>query len=311
MEKYCFNLLDFFAKLLYIVFNKSIFVLLSEKNTKGEATMPKYEIERFIDHLNNDLPDVPGDEIMFSFKKKTLDEMNRRFTEVSKRGLNDQKVIEDLIIGEHSDLRSEYAEYHDKQLKEMRTKKLVLRNIIGSVIFLLALVAVYLLVSFATHAWSMTWAIIVDGVLLWVVYLLSLGVKFFTSLKKIFHIFARICLAGAVIVAMVAVYLLTVAVSDIPRSWLIVIAGLIAMFLSDGVFAVAAKHRLALISWLVYIPVIATFAFIIIGALSIMPWGIAWIIIPLSLVIDLVIVLTAVGKNKLEKMEVDDTWNEN
>ena len=268
-------------------------------------------MERFIGYINSSLPDVPGDEILFSFKRMTLDEMNLRFNEVSKRGIEDRQVIEDLIISEHPDLPKEYEEYRKKQLKAKKTKKLVVRNVAGSVIYLLALVAVYLLLSFATHAWDMTWAIIVDGVLLWVVYLLSIGVRFFTSLRKIFHIFARICLAGAVIVAMVAAYLLIVAVSDIPRSWLIVIAGLIVMFVCDGVFAVAAKHRLALINWLIYIPVIATFIFIIIGALSVLPWTIAWIIIPLSLVIDLVIILTAVGKNKLEKMEVADTWNEN
>ena len=268
-------------------------------------------MERFISFINAALPDMPGDDIQFSFKRKTLDEMTQRYNEVSTRGVSDQTVIEDLIISEHPDLGQEYAVYRAAELKMRWQKKFIKFNIIGSVIYLLALIGVYLLVSFATHAWDMTWAIIVDGVLLWVVYLLSVGVGFFTSLKKIFHVFARVCLAGAVIVAMVAVYLYVVAVSDTPRSWLIVIAGLIMMFVCDGIFAVAAKHRLAVISWLIYIPVIATFLFIFIGALSILPWGAAWIIIPLSLFIDVGIILSATAKNKLEKMEVTDAWNEN
>lgn len=237
--------------------------------------------------------------------------MNLRYDEVSKRGVGGGKVIEDLIISEHPDLEKEYSAFREKELKNRKTKRSLKLNIIGSVLFLLALVGVYLLVSFATHAWSMTWAIIVDGVLLWVVYLLSIGVKYFTSLRKIFHIFARIALAGAVIVFMVALYLLIVALFDIPRSWLIVIVGLIMMFVCDGVFAVVAKHRLAIITWLVYVPVIATFVFILLGALSVLPWGVAWIIIPLSLVIDVIIIVTAAGKNKLERMEVEDSWNEN
>ncbi|MBR5422646.1 MAG: hypothetical protein IK108_01425 [Clostridia bacterium] len=268
-------------------------------------------MERFISFINAALPDQPGDDIQFSFKRKTLDEMTQRYNEVSTRGISDQTVIEDLILSEHPDLGQEYAAYRLAQLKARRQKKRIRFNIIGSVIYLLALIGVYLLVSFATHAWDKTWAIIVDGVLLWVVYLLSVGVGFFTSLKKIFHVFARVCLAGAVIVAMVAVYLCVVAVADIPRGWLIVIAGLILMFVSDGIFAVAAKHRLAIISWLIYIPVIATFLFIFIGALSILPWGAAWIIIPLSLIVDVGIILSAIAKNKLEKMEVTDAWNEN
>ena len=89
------------------------------------------------------------------------------------------------------------------------------------------------------------------------------------------------------------------------------IFGLIAMFLCDGVYAVAAKHRLAILTWLLYIPVISVFVFVAIGALAIMPWNIAWIVIPLSLILDLAIILIAIGKNKLEKLEVADTWNEN
>lgn len=268
-------------------------------------------MERFIDYINSSLPDMPGDDVLFSFKRKTLDEMNQRAAEVSTRGVDNRKVIEDLIVSEHPDLMNEYAAYRTMQLKIRRSKKFAKRNIIGSVIYLLSLIAVYLLVSFATHAWAVTWAIIVDGVLFWVVYLLSVGVKAFTSMRRIFHVFARICLAGAVIVAMVAIYLFVVAIADLPHGWLIVIVGLIMMFVADGAFAVIAKHRLAIISWLIYIPVIATFVFILIGALSIVPWGAAWIIIPLSLIIDVVIVVAAIGKNKLERMEVADAWNEN
>ena len=269
------------------------------------------QMDVFLNYIEKSLPDIPGDDILFAFKRHTLDEMDRRFAEVSERGIDDRKVLEDLIISEHPDLGKEYAEYRRKQIRSRRTKKFLTRNIIGSVIFLISLVAVYLLISFATQEWDMTWVIIADGVLLWVVYLLSVGVAYFSSMRRIFHVFARLSLAGAVIVAMVALYLLVVALTDIPLSWLIVIVGLILMFISDGAFAVIAKHRLAIINWLIYIPVIATFVFIIIGALSLLPWGVAWIIIPLSLIIDLFIILSSIVKNRLEKVEVSDAWNEN
>ena len=268
-------------------------------------------MERFINYINAFLPDMPGDDIQYAFKRKTLDEMNQRFAEVSTRGVGDKTVLEDLILSEHPDLGQEYAVFRNARLKARRQKKFAKRNVIGSVLYLLALVGLYLFVSFVTHAWDVTWFIIVDGVLLWVVYLLGIGVAFFTSLRKIFHVFARICLAGAVIVGMVALYLFVVAVADLPHGWLIVIVGLIFMFMADGVFAVAARHRLAIISWLIYIPVIATFLFIIIGVLHLLPWGVAWIIIPLSLILDVVIIVMSITKNKLERMEVTDAWSEN
>lgn len=268
-------------------------------------------MEGFIGYINSVLPDKGGDRILYKFKKKTLDEMTQRANEITSRGLNNRKVVDDLIISEYPNLAEDYKAYYAKEREAQRTKKGVIYNLIGSGLYLLFVIIMYLGISFTTKAWSMTWAIIVDGVLLWVDYLLMLGVLKFTHMKRIFHIFARICLAGAVIIFMVALFLFFVAIMDLRHGWLIVIFGLIFMFLADGIYASAAKHRLAIINWLIYIPVISVFAFIIIGVLHVMPWGAAWIIIPLSLVLDFVIIMLAIGKNKLEKMEVADTWNEN
>ena len=268
-------------------------------------------MEKFIDYLNAALPDIPGDDILSAFKRKTLEEMELRAREVESRGLGNPTVIGDLIVSEYADVDERYKKYRKEQEILRSTKRFFVRGVLGSVLYLLSLVTVYLLVSFATHAWDMTWAIITCGVLLWVVYLLWVGVKTFAAKRKIYHIFARMFLAGAVIVFMVAVYLCVVALADVPHGWLIVIAGLIAMFACDGAFAVIAKHRLAILSWLLYIPVITTFLFIIIGVLSILPWSVAWIIIPLSLVLDLGIVIAALGRNKRERTEVADAWSEN
>ncbi len=270
-------------------------------------------MESFINYINTALPDQKDNSILYKFKKKTLDEMTQRANEITSRGITERKVVDDLIISEYPNLADDYKAYYIKERAAQKAHRNLILNIIGSAIYLLLIIVVYLGVSFVTKAWNMTWAIVVDGVLLWVVYLLSLGVRKFTSMKRIFHIFARIFLAGAIIVCTVAVFLFVVAVTDntTPNRWLIVIFGLMAMFVFDGLYASVAGHRLAIINWLLYIPVIATFLFIIIGALAIMPWSVAWIIIPLSLILDLAIILIAIGKNKLEKLEVADAWNEN
>ncbi len=270
-------------------------------------------MENFINYINTALPDQHGNNILYKFKKKTLDEMTQRANEITSRGITDRKVIDDLIISEYPNLAEDYKQYYAKERSAQNAKRNVILNIVGSAIYLLLVVVVYLGISFATKAWNMTWAIVVDGVLLWVVYLLTLGIRKFTSMKRIFHIFARMFLGGAIIITTVAVFLFVLAITDgtTQNRWLIVIFGLMAMFICDGIYAVAAKHRLAIINWLLYIPVLATFAFIVIGALALLPWNIAWIVIPLSLIIDLAIILISIGKNKLEKLEVADLWNEN
>ena len=268
-------------------------------------------MESYISYINSALADKPGDKLLYKYKRKILEEMTVRANEISSRGLSDRKVIDDLVVSEYPDLEGSYAEFYKKETAAMNRKRNIILNVIGSAIYLLAIVVIFLGVSFATQKWNMTWAIVVDGVLLWTVYLLSLGVQSFAAMKKIFHIFARICLMGAVIVFGVAAFILIVAITDIQGSWLILMFSLIAMFLSDALFCTMHKHRLAIFYWLIYIPVISVFVFIIIGAAHLIAWRFAWIFIPLSLIVDLVIILFAIGKNKLSSLEVADTWNEN
>ena len=268
-------------------------------------------MESFIKFIESVLPDNKGNDILYKFKTKKLDEMNNRVTEIKSRGLSNQKVIEDLVISESANVDEEYKAYYASQTAKRNAKKSLILNLIGSAVYLLMVVVLFLGVSFVTQKWSMTWAIMVDGVLLWVIYLLSIGVRKFTSMKRIFHIFARLFLAGAVIVFMVSVYLAVVALSDINNSWLIVIFGLIAMLLCDALYATIAHHRLVLFNWLLYIPAIAAFLLIIIGVLGIIPWRVAWLIVPAGLVVDLAIILFAIAKNKTIRLEVADIWNEN
>ncbi len=266
-------------------------------------------MEAFVNYINTALPDEDGSKLLFRFKKNLLEEMNQRAIDIEGTGgIHDKKVISDLIISEHEDLKAEYKEYYDKATSAERTKRAVIGNVLGSIAYILFIVVLFLGISFLTKLWSYTWIIIVDGILLWVDYLLLLGVRKLVTLKRIFHVFARLLLFGAVVVFMVAAFLTVVALTDVLHSWLIVIAGLILAFICDGIFASATHARLALLHWILYIPIISVFVFIIIGVLGILAWNIAWIIIPLSLIIDLIIIIAAIGKNKKDKMEVEDIW---
>ena len=268
-------------------------------------------MESYINHINAQLPDKPGDKILYKYKRKILEEMTERANEISSRGLKDRQVINDLVISEYPDLSAEYGDYYKKETASMNRRRNIVFNTIGSIVYLVVLIIAYLAISFATQRWNVTWAIIVDGVLLWNVYLLSLGVAFFAQKKKIFHIFARMFLMGAVIVFGVAVFIFVFVLTDLAHSWIILMFALIAMFMADALFATAHKHRMAIFYWLLYLPVMSVFAFVIVGAANIVEWRYAWMTIPLALMIDAVIILVALAKNKVSNLEVDDTWKEN
>jgi hypothetical protein len=151
-------------------------------------------MEGYIDYINSSLPDDKGNRLLYKYKKKVLDEMTTRADEIASRGISDSKVINDLVISEYSELDEKFKEYYAKETASQKLRRGIILNAIGSAIYLILIVSGFLAVSFITKRWDMTWAIVVDGVLLWVAYLLMLGVNKFASMKKIFHIFARLLL---------------------------------------------------------------------------------------------------------------------
>lgn len=268
------------------------------------------ELDRYIEYIERCLPDSPGDKVLFSFKRKILDEMRERDEITEKRGIKDKKVREDLIISEYPRLDGDYAAYARAAAEKKKAKRAAVFNAAGSAVFILLLLIVYLAVSFATDSWGSTWVIIVDGILLWLCYLLGLGVKKITSLRRVFHIFARLLLAFAVMLAAVAAFLFSMAVLHIPHSWLFVIAGVAAVFAADSIYLAATGKKLAVIYYLAYIPSFTAMIYIIGGAAGLLPWSPGWVMIPLSLLIDAAIAAALIIRNKKIAREVAEHWNE-
>lgn len=264
-----------------------------------------------MDYLEKAIPDKPGDATLFRFKRDLLSRMDARFAEVSSRGVDNRKVLCDLIISEHSDLDAEYADYYRASTAKQRRKRTILGNIIGSVAFILVLLTTYLGVSFATHDWGHTWIIMVDGILLWVVYLLYLGVIGISRLKPIFHVFARILQALAVVVLSVAVFLFCLAMAHISVAWVVVIGGIIAMFVADLAYVSIKKQKLAIIYYLLYIPAIAAMLYIILGYLGYIPWTPGWLIIPAGVGVDILIIIGELLESKHFEKEMMKSWQEN
>ena len=68
-------------------------------------------MEKFFDYIDSSLPDNPQDKNMYKYKRALLDEMESRAFELEKRGLTDENVVADLVIGEHPDLKEDYNRY--------------------------------------------------------------------------------------------------------------------------------------------------------------------------------------------------------
>lgn len=268
-------------------------------------------MEKFYEYIEKALPDHKGDAVLYKFKKQTVDEMTRRANELTARGLKDKDVISDLIIDEQRDVVGTYQAYAREKRKQERQRRSVIGNVIGSVVYLFMITVIFLGISFSTNAWGQTWVIMADGILLLVAYLLTLGVNRISGMKRVFHIFARVLLAVDIMVLTVALFIFMMAIVHVSKSWILIFGGLIAMFLADGLFASLTKQKLAVINWLIYIPSISAMLFIIIGALDIAAWSLAWLVIPAALIIDLLIIIISISSNSKYDEEVIDAWKEN
>lgn len=95
------------------------------------------------------------------------------------------------------------------------------------------------------------------------------------------------------------------------KSWVIVIAGVALIFVVDGIYMYRTKVRLAIINWLIYIPVVATMLYIILSGLGILAWNTGWMLIIVSLGLDLIVMYASLARNRKYKQEVVDAWQEN
>lgn len=268
-------------------------------------------MKKFIEYIDSCLPDEKGNKILFAFKRKTLDEMNEEFKTASSRGIENEDVFSDLIISKHNDLKGDYEKFYHEETITNKRKRNVILNIAGSVIYILVLIIAFLGISFLTHAWGQTWLIVVDGILIWIAYLLSIGVNKISQMRRIFHVFARIILAIEVMVVSVAVFLFSMAYLHVEKSWLIVIAGIAAMFICDGIYIAIKKQKLAIINYLIYIPVVSTMLYIILSAIGLLAWNTGWLLIIFGLVLDFIVIFASLAENKKYEQEVYDSWKEN
>lgn len=267
-------------------------------------------MEQFYQFLDNALPDKQGDNSLYKFKKQTIDSMFQRANELASRGLKDEAVINDIVIDEYSDIVEKYNKLENDKKQKRKRIRFLIGNIIGSISYILTLVFLYLGVSFSTRDWAHTWVLLVDGILILVSYILTLIINRILDLKRIFHFIARILLAMDVMVIAVAVFLFGLAIAHVANAWVIIFGGLFAMFLSDAIFASVTKQRLAVINWLIYVPAMSAMLYVIFSAVGLVSWSMGWIMIPASVVIDIIIAVCLIAKNKKTDEEVVDEWKE-
>jgi len=248
----------------------------------------------YCEHIEKTMSSYSNEKVNFIFKRNILDDMKFRTKEVMKRGLKDEKVAHDLILDEYNSARilRDYKYY----LEDLKEKKQIKLTPIIALACLIFSVLVFLAIGFITDIWHPTWLIIEGTATAGIMALMLTAVTILRRHKK-FYALMRVLVAGSVMVGTQFLFLFIRIVFDNEKAYLIFLFALAMMFIGDLILATVTKQRLVFVNYLITIPLVFIFAFVIFGLITGL-WNIGRILIIIGFVLDIGVIAQLAIKNK-------------
>mgnify|MGYP003295213690 CR=1 FL=1 len=229
---------------------------------------------------------------------KLLDDMNQRVSEIRNAGLEDEKIITDIIIDEFGNLSEGYSAFVKEKKKKQRIKIMKYAFPIGGFVALILIFAAYFSVSGITGAWDKTWLIIVGGIFAMIIFYFSFAINALSHMRKIFHPIARLLVFICIMLITVFTFLFwLMMLPDEALLWPVFPGGVILALITDLVFAYTTKQKFRTVSFFVYMPVIATMIYIILAAYHIIAWSSGLYVVLIGLGIDFVYIFSIITSN--------------
>ena len=263
----------------------------------------------FIDYIEDSCKNIEDSHISYVFKKKLYDEMTDRANEITRAGLHNEKVITDLLADEYPDIEKQYREFEKQQKKKARGRFLRKLFALGGVLYFIAIFVAYFGISNVTGAWGQTWLIIVGGIFSMIIFYTSFLIKRLYHWHRFLHIVARLLISGCIMLVAIFAFLFVLMMFDPGISWIIVILGVMALLITDLIFAFATKQKFRTISLFAYMPILATMLYIVLAGAGVVTWLAGWPIILVGLAVDVIIAVAIAGSNAkyfMYKQEVDE-----
>ena len=250
------------------------------------------------DHIENELKNIPYDDILLKFERKILEECKESEEHLRYAGLTDEKIITDLLISEHTELPAEYETFRRDELRKRKEKARHNFLLKGTPVYYLLMIVCYLAVSFLTRDWERSWLIIIGFVTLWVDAVGLTFIREISSKRRLFHPAARVILGLAVMMTTSFIYLIGLIVFRIPDFWVMFPAGVFVMFCADAIFARVTDQKLRIINYLIYVPAAMPMIYVVLCGTRVLPWHPGWLLMPLSVLIDIGIIIGKLIDNR-------------
>lgn len=266
-------------------------------------------MNNFLEYIDKSFENMKETESLYRYKQKLIAEMTERANELVAAGLKDDKIICAIIMDEYPEL----AEKYKASVKEKSTMKKKTRTgslfAVGGLGGVFGAVCIYLAVSFLTGAWGKTWMILLGGIFAVLVFLfIALSGKFTKKSGK-FGFLSRILCAAAVLLISTYMFLFTTVIVPVPGSWIIFILAVPFAMIFDMLLSYKFNKKTGIFSILLYIPVIFTLFYVVLGIAKVLPWHPGWLLILFGILVDFIVVgIRLIAGTKVK--EEDDTWSE-
>lgn len=264
----------------------------------------------FTDYIENSFEGVKETPALYKFKQEKIAAMSERANALISSGLKDTNVLHSIIISENPDLKEEFKALMKERKAQSKKEKLRKVAILGVLGYVLSLVIAFLSVSFISGAWAKTWLILVSGILLPIGLGCILVTKKGAKKQGAFSALSRLTLAGGLFIITTVIFLCLLVLTNIQGSYAIYLFCVIAALIADALYAKATKQKFAIVTYLIYIPIIAAIVYVVLGFFSVIPWHPGWLIVVGALLFDIVMVMVKVATGVKSNNEELEEWNE-
>ncbi len=267
-------------------------------------------MKNFLEYIDKSFEGMKETESLYRFKQKLIAEMTERANELVNAGLKDDKIIAAIIMDEYPDLVGKYkATMKDKATmsKRSRTGSLFAVGTFGGIF---AVVCLYLALSFLTGAWGKTWMLLVGGIFaIFVVLFVLLAGKISKNKGKFGFIPRFLCFTSVMLIA-VYMFLFTTIIVPLPGSWIIFILAVPFAMIFDMLLSYRFNKKTGIFSILLYIPVIFTLFYVVLGLAKVLPWHPGWLLILFGILVDIIVVAAKLIFGTKVNPEEEDAWSE-
>ncbi len=220
--------------------------------------------ERFKRYLEQQFRAIRPTLAAAEYREKVLRQLMDRAQELRIKGMDDDDLIYDKCIAELGDFGATLAAFDEEEHKVANTKRNALLGAVCGVGAVLALVVVYLIVSFLVdNSWGLTWLILVGGAFLGLIALAVVLLIKFGKAKK--YIPMRLMPQLVIVLLCVYLFLLLQLVGHVEMAWLTFLVMVIMMAAFDAALAFITDFKFRWIELPIAIEIVCVMLYVIIG----------------------------------------------